>query len=313
MKQDPGVLIVGPGSIGRLLACRWILAGRPVRLLARTSRQEALLARGMTLTDTRGKRQPVRGAAGARKTQGSPWPRAAFFCVKSGQVRGALAASRPWIGPETVVVALQNGLGHEDAFRRAFGKARTIIGSCFVAAAPDGDRGVRHTGGRRILLAGCEADARAVEAAGRLLRAGGWKVRVVEDEAGMLWTKLVTNASVNLLGAAANAPNGDLVRDPGLAAVLARLIREGTDIAKAAGHPPLAPLDRTIPRACKNSRHQANSMLQDLRSGRRTELQAIAGPFLAVSDRKGVPADALRMLARVVARLEKKAVSRGGK
>ncbi|MBI5881708.1 MAG: 2-dehydropantoate 2-reductase [Elusimicrobia bacterium] len=310
MNQDSGVLIVGPGSIGRLLAARWAGRGRKVRLLARAARQEGALARGIALTDLRGRRRLVRGCSPARARPRVPPPASAFFCVKASQVDAAIRLSRPWIGPETTVVALQNGLGHEARFRRAFGPRRTVIGSCYVAAAAEGKRGVAHTGGRKILLASSRANARSAADAGRLLAAAGWRVRLVEDEARMLWTKLVTNSSVNLLGTAAAVPNGELARDPGLAAILSLLIREGTGVAKAAGHPPLARLEETIPRGCRTTRRQLNSMLQDLRAGRRTEIRAIAGPILAAAGRLGIPVPTIEMLARVVGRLERTALSR---
>lgn len=304
------MLVVGPGSIGRLLACRWALGGVKVRLLARTARQEAALSRGLVLTDAAGRSRLVRGLTSARLDRPSPPPAAVFFCVKAGQVAAAIRASRPWIGPETVVVTLQNGLGHEDAFRAAFGSSRTVVGSAFIAAAAEGLRGVAHTGGRRVLVAAGADNRRAARTAARLLTAGGWKVRLVRDEARMLWTKLVTNASVNLLGAAAAAPNGALTREPGLAAVLGILVREGTRTARASGHPPLYSLERTIPAACRNSGKQSNSMLQDLRAGRRTESWAIAGPILAACRRLRVPAPGLELLAGVVGRLERTATSK---
>ena len=79
MNQDSGVLVVGPGSIGRLLAARWTGRGWRVRLLARAAPQENALARGIAFTDCRGRRRLVRGCSSARAPQRVPKPRAAFF------------------------------------------------------------------------------------------------------------------------------------------------------------------------------------------------------------------------------------------
>ncbi|MBI4676915.1 MAG: 2-dehydropantoate 2-reductase [Elusimicrobia bacterium] len=305
------MLIVGPGSIGRLLAGLWARSGLRVRLLARTAKQEDALTRhGLRYTGPAGERRIIRGLAAARRGPRPSPSAAAFFCVKAADLSAAIRAARPWLGPDAPAVALQNGIGHARAFRRAFGRGRSVIGSCYAAAHARGDGAVEHAGGRDIHLASDADNAGAAALAAALLRRGGWRVRVVGDESRMLWTKLVTNAAVNFLGAASAAPNGELARDPALRLVLDALVREGVMVAKAAGHPPIGRPGEAVPRGCRAAGSQLNSMLVDLRRGRRTEVRAIAGPILAEARRRRVPAPTIATLARVVERLERAALSR---
>lgn len=326
------VLVVGPGALGRLLAGRWARAGLRVILLARTPAQESALSlAGIALAGEGRGPQVVRGVWSARHAgpadrprarsrleaerprpaQGRRWwPRAAFFCVKAADIPAAIRSARPWIGPGCAVVGLQNGLGHEASLRRAFGPARTVIASCYVAAwAPDG-LSVEHRGGRDIVLAANGSNGTALAAARSLLRRGGWAVRVERDEARMLWTKLVYNAAVNLLGTAAAATNGALAADPALAETLVRLVSEGAAVAKAAGHPLLGRPEDKVLAGCLASGRQVNSMLADLHHGRPTERRFIAGPLLDEARRRRLPAPMIGMLDRVVGRLEKEAMRR---
>ena len=79
------IMVVGPGAVGGVLACRWVEHGSAVALLGRTPASEAALIRaGLSFTGTTGTTRLIReGLLSARK-QGRK-PAAAFFCVKSHQ------------------------------------------------------------------------------------------------------------------------------------------------------------------------------------------------------------------------------------
>lgn len=295
----PPILVVGPGALGGVLAARWAEAGQEVLLLGRKPVRGGLLFTG-TSGRTRRIRAGLRGA-------GRPADCAAVvFCVKSADTGAAIKAARAWAGPDTPVVSLQNGLGHETLLRRAFGPARTVIGTCYIAADRTAPLAVTHKGGKNISLASNGKNRKALAAAAKLLRQGGWKVAVADSEDRLLWTKLCFNAAGNLLGAACAAPNGQLAKDPALRDILLSCMREAVAAARRDGHKPLiADMEAFIVKACLGAPEQRNSMLQDLAAGRRTEVEAIAGPVLAAARRTKTPAPMLSRLARVVSRLER--------
>lgn len=305
----PQILIVGPGAIGGALAARWVEAGREVLLLARNLAEEtALERRGLLFTGTSGKKRLIRrGVLSARRGAKGPVS-AAFFCVKSGDTAAAIAAARRWIGPETAVVTLQNGVGHDKLLRRAFGRRRVVIGVCYVAADRAGAREIVHNGGKDVklaLTAGRE-NAEAAKIAADLLKPAGWHVAVEPDEDAVLWTKLCFNAAGNPLAAVCSAANGELVRDPALRALLVRALDEALAAAKAEGHH-ISPVQmrRLVLKTYPADSRQRNSMLQDLAAGRRTEIDAIAGPVIAAGKRNRVPTPLLSRLAGLVKTLER--------
>jgi len=149
--------------------------------------------------------------------------------IASADVPKAAGSARALLPKTAPIIALQNGMGHERVLRRAFGRERVVIGSCYAAAQAQGPSSVIHHGGRRFLLAVNARNRTAVSAAVALLSRGGWRPKVTRDEAGMLWTKLVYNAAVNLLGGAANATNGELVTNPDLYQLLKIRLRAPTE------------------------------------------------------------------------------------
>lgn len=303
------MLIVGPGAVGSVLAARFAAAGLRVLLLGRDAASERrITGSGVRVTGPDGRRRTTRGGLRSARAAGPGPVAAAFFCVKAGDTRAAIAAARPWIGPETAAVGLQNGIAHAALIRRAFGPRRSVIASCYIAADRPAPGTAAHNGGRHIQIADERGrrNAKAAELARRLLSRAGWAVRVKASEDRMLWTKLVYNASVNVLGAAGALPNGELARDPALREVLLKTIEEASAAARRAGRRPLYPdLARRILKGCRGTPSQRNSMLQDLASGRRTEARAILGPVLGAGARTPI----LSVLGDVIVRLEKKSLS----
>jgi 2-dehydropantoate 2-reductase len=280
-------------------------AGLETAVLGRNAAGERLLARsGFTMTSPDGAKTRVKGLRAARGLKGKV--SAAFFCVKSGDAPRAAAAARRLIGPDTVVVALQNGIGHEKVFRRVFGAKRTVVGVCYFAADRAAPGDLRLNGGEDVLLARRGPNAAALEEARSLLTRAGFRVHLKLDEEGMLWTKAAFNAAVNPLGAACAVESGRLEADPALREIALAALGEATRAALASGHrldyPDMA--DKLL-LSCRNAPRQRNSMLQDLAAGRRTEARAILGPLLAAARRGRVSAPTLSTLAAVIERLER--------
>ncbi len=305
--MDEPLLVVGPGAVGLALTAGFRRAGESVALLGRMAASERrLAASGFMATAPGGRADLVRGGLLSARALKAP-ARAAFFCVKSGDAARAAAAARRWIGPDTAVVALQNGLGHEKMFRRAFGPRRTVIGVCYFAADRPAPGDLRLNGGEDILLARHAGNDSSLEAARELLSRAGFRVHVKDSEPGMLWTKAAFNAAVNPLGAVCAVESGKLAEDPALRELSLRALAEAAAAAEGAGHPLDYPdMAEKLLLSARNAPHQRNSMLQDLAAGRRTEAKFILGPLLAAARRRRLAAPTLELLAAVVARLERK-------
>lgn len=290
------VLVVGPGAVGGVLAASLILAGHDVLVLDRTPAPSSLT---FVPLGRRPRKVRVHRAGKPKEVD------VVLLCVKAADVPAALPEARPWTGPATAVVALQNGLGHEKLVRRAYGPARSVIGTAYFAADRPRAGVFAHTGGRNVLLAANDANGAALATAARLLRSGGWEVGVKKSEERLLWTKLCFNAAVNGLGALCAQPNGALARDPALRELLRAVIAEAASVARAAGKPPLyRHMEALVVRGCRNAPDQRNSMLQDIQAGRRTERAAIFGPLLAAARRSRTPAPLLTTIDACLARLE---------
>lgn len=302
------ILIAGPGAVGSTLAARWAMARQPVLLLGRDKNSESRLVRsGFTFTPRDGSSRPIRKPwlLSARRDQDRTCD-AVFLCVKNHHIAAAVRFSRSWVGAQTAVVGLQNGLGHEKALHRAFGKSRVVLGSCYFAADRPSATLISNSWGNTITLAQTKFNRLACALTRQLLLLGGWKVALKSSEDRMLWTKLCFNAATNPIAALCAVPNGSLARDPALKDLTLAALAEAVAIAKKNGHRPLyRDMNALVLRSCQAAPQQRNSMLQDLSAGRKTEIDFIAGPLLAAGRKTATPMPLLSKLSRVVRRLER--------
>jgi ketopantoate reductase len=159
------VLVVGPGAVGGLLAAS-LAEKNEVWVLARTAGVEAGLVLEGLVVDVAGEVRNVDDLKSARAAKG--FADAAFFCVQARDLKTAIAFAAPRIGPDTVVVGLQNG--GRPLLRAAFG-ARVVEGAVLFGAKRIAPRECVLVKGSGILLAK-DGPAR------QLLDAAGWKTTV---------------------------------------------------------------------------------------------------------------------------------------
>ena len=134
-----------------------------------------------------------------------------------------------------------------------------------------------------------------------MLTAGGLPAALEPDIHGAIWSKAIFNATMNPLCAltrrtpgflGAHAESRDLIRE---------LVEEGVRVANASGIAIAAqPIhDLTQVSVTDHADHEA-SMLQDVKAGRRTEVDAINGAIVEAGRAAGVAAPLTETLWRLV-------------
>jgi len=124
-----------------------------------------------------------------------------------------------------------------------------------------------------------------------------------------LWAKLLYNATLNPLGAILGASYGALGASEHTRGVMERIAHETFVVMRAAGwrtHWPDASawLADFYTRLLPPTAAHESSTLQDLRAGRRTEIDAITGAVVELAERHGVAVPVSRSLLALVRFLE---------
>jgi 2-dehydropantoate 2-reductase len=278
--------------VGALLA----RVGHPVSLAGRFEPSLAAIERGgLHVTDEGG---DWSAPARAFRLDGTSIPPADFtlVLVKAYQTP-AVAPFACQAASRGRLATLQNGLGNREALEACAGPGRVIVGTTTAGATLLGPARVR---GHVVEAQLGATDDGAAAALARVFDAAGLPARVVPDIERVLWAKLLVNCAVNPLSALHDVPNGALLVRPEWREQMGDAAREAARVAAALG---IALDGDPAAHAIAVARATAgnvSSMLQDLRRGTRTEIDAICGAVVEHGRRQGVPTPVNESLWRAV-------------
>jgi len=181
-------------------------------------------------------------------------------------------------------LSLQNGMGNEATLATAL-DAPVLAGTCTYGARLTDPGVVACTGVGEVVLGDrTGGTSEPAERVGAAFDEAGIETTVAADMPRRLWEKLAVNAGINATTALARVENGAL-RDGPAGEVAHDAARETARVARAEGaelaaDEAVAAVDRVVEATAANR----SSMLQDVESGRRTEVDAISG-FVAAGEK----------------------------
>jgi len=224
----------------------------------------------------------------------------AIVLVKSWQTERAARQLARCLRPEGLAVTLQNGIGNLEVLQRCLGEARSTVGATTYGATLLGPAQVRESGIPAVRLGAHPRAGPAIE----LFRKTGFAAETTEDTSGMLWGKLVVNAAINPLTALLRVPNGELLRRTDALSLMEEVAREAAEVARARGIAlPFGDPAAQVREVAGLTAGNCSSMLQDVRRGVGTEIDAISGAICREAHTLKVPAPLNCLLWRLVGAL----------
>lgn len=232
----------------------------------------------------------------------------------------------PLVGPQTMVLTLQNGLGNEEALARLFPREQILGGLCFVCLNRIAPGVVRHLDHGRVVLGELAGPPRSrTHALAHRFRLGSVPCDVSENLARAHWEKLVWNIPFNGLGVAGVAgrdrladparrpveprrseclTTAELLADPEWMHWVRELMAEVIRVARALGHE-LAPTlaDEMIARTRTMGAYKASTLL-DFEHRRPLELESLFLEPQRQARQAGVPTPRLDALCAVLTGLD---------
>ena len=225
--------------------------------------------------------------------------------VKAMFSESALNNNRGIIGPETYLMTLQNGSGHEDMLGKFVPEEHIIIGTTQHNASVAGF-GVTKHGGSGMTHMGCvTGDVTRLQKFADAFTACGLDADVSDGVQKMIWNKMFTNVSASALTGALQVPLGFISADEHAWKLCCQLIREAVDVAAALG------MDfdydekvAEVKAVCDKSPNGLTSIYADLRDGRRSEVDTISGSIVRAGVKAGVPTPSHRFLVDLIHAME---------
>jgi 2-dehydropantoate 2-reductase len=306
----PRVCVVGAGVIGCLYAGHLASVAEVVILTRRPEQARALAERGLRIS---GKSElEAQVAATADPAELADFE-LAILATKATDLQDA-AARLEGLAPHATLMTIQNGLGAEEVARQ-HGPWKLVSAVTFMSGVRHGDTHVEYELDTETWLgpyAGTETSYDVVAEVEGLLKRSGLKARAFPDLRPAQWSKLIFNATVNTVAALTDLPHvsqfaarEDLTD---LGHLVHELMEEGKRVAEAAGvelHED--PWEMNVLAVRKGETEAAAgkyahvpSMLEDVRSRRRTEVDFITGALVGEAHRLGVPVPLHETMYRLV-------------
>lgn len=280
--------IIGTGALASLMAMRLAEQADVAMIGSWPEQLDAIEAAGLTLLEADGRSHTTHLTATDEPLLLEPVD-AALVLVKSYQTATAVRRLRTLVNADTLIVTLQNGLGNWESLAQAYGAWRTVQGVTSLGATMVQPGVVRAAGNGPISLA-LAASNLFFDPFVACLRAAGFTVELVRDVQGLVWGKLAVNAAINPLTSVLRVRNGLLAEEHVLKQVMMGAARETAVVAAAQGiQLPYPDAARRALEVAAATAQNHSSMLQDVRRGGQTEIEAICGAVIRAGQRFGAP------------------------
>jgi 2-dehydropantoate 2-reductase len=204
-----------------------------------------------------------------------------FLTVKSFDTASAAKEALPMVGPDTIVVSMQNGLGNMETLAGIVGKkavgAMAIFG---VILSEPGSVEVTVIASEALVGEMDGPITPRVEAIAHMLDSAGIPAWPSNNIMRDIWHKALYNIALNPLSAIFQVPYGQIADNPHTRWLAEQMISEAFQVALATGidldFTSLGEyLDILWTRQLPPTREHRSSMLQDIMRGKRTEIDHI--------------------------------------
>ena len=213
--------------------------------------------------------------------------------VKSFDTLAAITSAQSIVGQDTVVLSLQNGLGHEDVLANVVGRDKVLAGKTYAGGVMLGPgKIIRGTEGKETYVG--ELNGQITDRVKRIAETfneAGLITQVSDNILGTMWEKLLVNVATGALSGITHLTYGELYQVPEVKACAIAAVKEAMAVAQAHGIRLSTddPEQPWIKAAAGLPPEFKASMLQSLEKGSVTEVDYVNGSVVRWGQKCGIP------------------------
>ena len=213
-------------------------------------------------------------------------PELILFCVKLYDTARAAELLKPFSGPETTVLTLQNGIESSARLASHFGQQRILGSAAYFPANITAPGEVTYLGkiADKPHIAFGEPRAGSsprAEKIAAMMRAAGLVAVVADDTERLLWEKFLLIAGTSAATTLCRLSIGGISNDPDRRWLLRTAVDEAHAVAIASGITlSEGVVDAVVAALDGNPADGKSSQLVDLENGKRLELEGLSGPIV---------------------------------
>lgn len=296
------IAIIGAGAMGCIYGMYFSRKNDVLLVDVMQDHVDAINANGLEFTHLDGTTEFVKNVKATTDTSACTPAELVVLLTKGYQSEAALQANKTLIGPDTIVLSLQNGYGNADDIMKVVPESQIVLGTSAGGAIVAGPGKILHKGqGATNLGALVEDQSKAKLVADLMIEGGVPGVMLTPNVRELLWGKLFVNIGINPICALTGETNISISENPFSNAVSRMLVTEAVQVANATGmHFDVEEQVKHCVDAAIGTGGNICSMLADVNHKRRTEVDRINGAAVSEAAKVGMKAPLNEMITALI-------------
>jgi 2-dehydropantoate 2-reductase len=285
------IAVMGTGGTGGYFGGLLARAAEDVTFIARGAHLDAIRKNGLTVKSVLAGDFTIPAKATDNPKDIGPVD-FVLFCVKAYDNAVAIDQIRSLIGPETMVLSVQNGIDNEKQIEEVIGSEHVVGCVSYVSSTIESPGVIAQMAGAgKIVLGEMEGGtSNRTETLHRTLQNSGITAELHSDIQVALWQKFIVICGVNGITALTRLPMGEILACEETRNLLRGTMEEVEAVGRAGG--------ATLPAGCVEQSMEffsslepsmRGSMYYDLAAGRRLELDVLNGKVVSLGRQHEVP------------------------
>ena len=189
------------------------------------------------------------------------------------------------------IISIQNGLRNEDIIAEKIG-SKNVIGGVTNHGVTFIENGrIFHAGKGETIIG--EITGEITERIKKICKAFnecGIETRISSEIKKEKWKKAIVNSAINGLTTVLKCRNGEIIKNEHTKYLIKKICMEGIEIADAEGIEIGKEIVNKVEEVARNTSENISSMLQDVLSGKKTEVDEIIGEMVRRAKKHGINA-----------------------
>lgn len=302
MKSIKRVYLSGMGAIGSSYAAKlYEMDPGSINIIADKNRVESYRKNGVRINDRLFEFNYL------NPENDAPAADLIIIAVKQHHLEQSMKDIRKFVGKDTIILSLLNGIVSEEVIGREFGMEKVLYSFTVGIDAVREGTNTRFTKIGTIVFGNRTNMTYSPEVAAvkELLDQAHIPYRIPEDMMRELWWKFMMNVGINQTSAVLKAPYGVFQKVPEAVVLMEMASSEVVSLAVKEGiklsHEDIKEHKRIINTLSSEGK---TSMLQDVEAQRKTEVEIYAGTVIELGQKHGIATPVNDMLYRMIKAME---------
>ena len=227
--------------------------------------------------------------------------------VKSMYTAAALDANKHLIGPDTYLMTMQNGAGHEARLLKHADRRHVIIGSTQHNSSVIEPAFASHGGSGITSIGLLDGSSSSISGIARQFSECGFDCVTEDNVQRQIWKKMFTNTAASSLTALFQVPLGFIHSNPDADYLMRKLCEEAVTVASSLGLDfDLKEVIDDVEAVLVNAPDGYTSIYADIREGRRSEVDTISGAVVEAAKEQGIAVPYHDMVVHCIHALEER-------